>query len=62
MKTINEMLKEIGYNDSPLRREVKNIFEKYLQQIQKDDTVNPYQHRNDTFNEILEKLKNETKK
>lgn len=32
MTTIDEILKEIGYNDSPLRRDVKNAFKKLLQQ------------------------------
>ena len=32
MKTFNQLLKEIGYNDSPLRREVINAFKKFLQQ------------------------------
>ena len=32
MKTLKQMLKEIGYNDSPLRREVINTFKEWLQQ------------------------------
>lgn len=31
---IDEILKEIGYNDSPLRKEVKQAFAKWLQQKQ----------------------------
>ena len=31
-KSLPIMLKEIGYNDSPLRKEVVNVFKKYLQQ------------------------------
>jgi len=30
-QTIDEVLKEIGYNDSPLRREAKQAFAKWLQ-------------------------------
>ena len=33
---IDEILKEIGYNDSPLRREVKQAFAKWLQQFTPD--------------------------
>jgi len=37
MKTLPEILKEIGYNDSPLRREVINVFKEWLQQKQKEE-------------------------
>lgn len=40
MKTLKQMLKEIGYNDSPLRREVINTFKEWLQQKPSDYTVN----------------------
>ena len=36
MKTLNELLKEIGYNDSPLRKEVINAFKEWLQQNHKE--------------------------
>ena len=32
MTTLNQKLKKIGYNDSPLRRELINTFKEWLQQ------------------------------
>ena len=62
MKTLKQMLKEIGYNDSPLREEVINTFKMWIQQkrselknkILSDDDlslINSY-----IQNELLEKL------
>jgi len=50
-QTIDEILKEIGYNDSPLRQEIKQAFAKWLQQ----DSYQSYLQRK-VIRELLEKL------
>jgi len=63
-KTLNEMLKEIGYNDTPLRKEVINVFGIWLQQMRKEmfiPTVSLMDCelsgiREETFDELLEEL------
>lgn len=36
-KLLNEMLKEIGYNDTPLRRDVVNTFKEWLDELNPDE-------------------------
>ena len=38
------------------RKTAQRVFKEWLQQKRKDDTINPYQHRDDTFAELLEEL------
>jgi len=56
-QNIDEILKEIGYNDSPLRREVKQAFAKWiLQYIKAYVKGTVYDREIGALNELLEDL------
>ena len=61
-KTLEQRLMEIGYNDSPLRRDVINTFKEWLQQRQKNMTIPEGYHqgilkiKKETIKELLEEL------
>ena len=67
-KTLNQMLKEIGYNDSPLRRELINTIKEWLQQKQDYRKHTGYEksidsqkryRKNQIIKEFLEELEKE---